>query len=164
MARSHSPRPLFKRRYRSRRILRALGAGFGPPTLQVADPRDWPLLQRFVRRQRQLVEPDLLVLASDHWNFNVRGFNPGGNHGSFFRISTHSVLMFSGTRVPPSLSIDRPYDSLSFVPTLLSLLGRPLENTWPGPVISELLSPDRTAPAQALPRPVQKPDPPNRPD
>ncbi len=43
-----------------------------------------------------LVENDLLILANDHWNFDVRGFNPGGNHGSFFRISTHSTLMLAG--------------------------------------------------------------------
>ena len=42
------------------------------------------LLRRFRLRQRRMVEPDLLVLARNYWNFNVRGFNPGGNHGSFF--------------------------------------------------------------------------------
>jgi hypothetical protein len=26
----------------------------------------------------------------------VRGFNPGGNHGSFFRVSTHSTFMVAG--------------------------------------------------------------------
>jgi hypothetical protein len=114
-----------------------------PQIFQVADQRDWPLLQRFAMRRRQLVEPDLLVLASDHWNFNVRGFNPGGNHGSFLRISTHSVFMASGGGVLPGARIDRPYDSLSFVPTLLSLLGRLPENTYPGPVISEMLSDTR---------------------
>jgi len=36
------------------------------------------------------------ALRPNHWNFDVRGFNPGGNHGSFFRISTHSTLMFAG--------------------------------------------------------------------
>jgi hypothetical protein len=48
---------------------------------------DAALLQRFKQRRRRLVEPDFLIFASDHWNFNVRGFNPGGNHGSFLRIS-----------------------------------------------------------------------------
>ena len=75
---------------------------------------------------RELTESDLSIFASDHWNFNVRGFNPGGNHGSFLRISTHSVLMAAGGGVPAGLEIDRPYDSLSLVPTLLSLLGRSL--------------------------------------
>jgi hypothetical protein len=35
------------------------------------------LLLRFSARKRQLAEPDFIVFANDHWNFNVRGFNPG---------------------------------------------------------------------------------------
>lgn len=84
------------------------------------------LLRRFATRQRALVEPDIQLVANDHWNFDVRGFNPGGNHGSFFRISTHSTLMFSGgarTGIPRATVIDEPYDSLSFVPTVLALSG-----------------------------------------
>ncbi|MDT5262100.1 MAG: hypothetical protein QOC61_1104, partial [Acidobacteriota bacterium] len=49
---------------------------------------------------------------------------PGGNHGSFFRISTHSTLMLAGgerTLIPRGLSIEEPYDSLSLMPTLLAL-------------------------------------------
>ncbi len=79
-------------------------------------------------KQRALAQADLLILANDHWNFNVRGFNPGGNHGSFFRISTHSTLMIWGgakTGVPRGRSIESPYDSLSFVPTILDLLDLP---------------------------------------
>ena len=97
------------------------------------------LVKRYALRKRELVEADMLVLASDHWNFNVRGFNPGGNHGSFFRISTHSVLMFAGgadSGIPQGLTIDDPYDSLSFVPTVLSILGRQEEAAkLPGPII-----------------------------
>ncbi|MGH9802366.1 MAG: hypothetical protein ACRD82_18535, partial [Blastocatellia bacterium] len=52
------------------------------------DSPDEKLLRRFRLRQRRLAEADLLVLANDHWNFNVRDFNPGGNHGSLFRVST----------------------------------------------------------------------------
>ena len=81
------------------------------------------------------------MLANDYWNFNVRGFNPGGNHGSFFRASTHSVLMFAGgseSGIPTGTHITEPYDSLSFVPTILQLLNRP-EPDLPGPVIKELL-------------------------
>jgi hypothetical protein len=100
-----------------------------------------------------MVEPDLLVLARNYWNFNVRGFNPGGNHGSFFSLSTRATLMFSGgseTGIPRGLLIDRPYDTLSFVPTLLALTGQlrgqdslpsPSESRFrrfPGPVIEEL--------------------------
>ena len=83
------------------------------------------------------------MLANDHWNFNVRGFNPGGNHGSFLRESTHSVLLFAGgkdTGIPAGLRVETPYDSLSFVPTILSLMGRP-EPDLPGPVIQELVEP-----------------------
>jgi len=83
----------------------------------------------------------LIVFANDHWNFNARGFNPGGNHGSFLRESTHSVLLFAGgskTGIPRGLHVTEPYDSLSFVPTVLTLMGRP-EPDLPGPVIKELL-------------------------
>jgi len=85
------------------------------------------LLLRFHQRKRRLVQADLVVFANDHWNFNIRGFNPGGNHGSFFRASTHSTLMFAGgprTGIPRGLLITEPYDSLSFVPTILSLTGQ----------------------------------------
>lgn len=113
------------------------------------------LMRDFARRKRELVEPDMLIVANDHWNFDVRGFNPGGNHGSFFRISTHSVFMLAGgpkTRIPQAIDVDAPYDSLSFVPTLLAITGNlrddsnPVPELWgkgfrpfPGPVIKELL-------------------------
>jgi hypothetical protein len=82
------------------------------------------------------------VLASNHWNFNVRGFNPGGNHGSFFRMSTHSLLMFAGgtdTGTPRGMVIEEPYDSLSFAPTLLKVAGRGGDD-MPGPVIREVVA------------------------
>ncbi len=59
-----------------------------------------PILLRFERRRRELVQADFHVFASNHWNFNSRFPNPGGNHGSFFRISTHSVWMLAGAGVP----------------------------------------------------------------
>jgi Type I phosphodiesterase / nucleotide pyrophosphatase len=99
-------------------------------------------LDSYRQRKRDLRRTDLLVLANDHWNFNVRGFNPGGNHGSFFRASTHSVLLFAGgkdTGIPAGLRVTTPYDSLSFVPTILNLMGMP-EPDLPGPVIRELLA------------------------
>ncbi len=111
-----------------------------PEPFRVADEQDWPVLRRFAARRRMLTESDLSIFASDHWNFNVRGFNPGGNHGSFLRISTHSVLMAAGSGVPAGVEVDRPYDSLSLVPTLLSLLGRSSDG-YPGPVIEEIANP-----------------------
>jgi hypothetical protein len=96
------------------------------------------LLRRFRERQRVLVESDLLILANDHWNFDVRGFNPGGNHGSFFRISTHSTFMLAGgdaTRIPRGLAVEEPYDSLSLMPTLLALTGQAVDGARPVPVL-----------------------------
>ncbi|HVF49634.1 MAG TPA: alkaline phosphatase family protein [Pyrinomonadaceae bacterium] len=131
-----------------------------PPSL---DPQeagldaDERLIRRFRRRQRQLVETDMLILANDHWNFDVRGFNPGGNHGSFFRVSTHAALMLAGgerTGIPRGLEVTEPYDSLSFVPTVLALTGqldagqRPVPVLWqqgfrtfPGRIIREIFEP-----------------------
>jgi hypothetical protein len=119
--------------------------------------RDERLLRSFRRRQRQLVETDLLIVANNHWNFDVRGFNPGGNHGSFFRVSTHSTLLFAGgerTGIPRGRVVSEPYDNLSFVPTVLALTGnlqadnRPVEalakrgfTKFPGRVIFEVAGP-----------------------
>ena len=116
---------------------------------------DERLLRRFRRKQREMVEADLLALANDHWNFDVRGFNPGGNHGSFFRASTHSTLMLWGgerTNIPQGAVVEEPYDSLSFMPTVLSLTGQlndgqvPVQVLWergfrrfPGRIIKEVL-------------------------
>jgi hypothetical protein len=113
------------------------------------------LMREFAQRKRELVEADMLIIAQDHWNFDVRGFNPGGNHGSFFRISTHSTFMVAGgtnTHVPRALNIETPYDSLSFVPTMLALTGNlrddsnPVPELWekgfrkfPGRIVRELL-------------------------
>jgi hypothetical protein len=100
--------------------------------------KDERLLRRLLRRQRENIEADILVVASDHWNFDVRGFNPGGNHGSFFRISTHSTLMLAGgdkTNLPRGAVIDEPYDSLSFVPTVLALTGNLRDDNNPIPIL-----------------------------
>jgi hypothetical protein len=99
---------------------------------------DERLIRRFRLRQRELAEADVLVLAHDHWNFDVRGFNPGGNHGSFFRISTHSTLMMAGgerTGIPRREVVEEPYDSLSFVPTVLALTGQLRDERVPTPVL-----------------------------
>jgi hypothetical protein len=106
----------------------------------------------------------MLILANNHWNFDVRGFNPGGNHGSFFRISTHATLMFAGGKdlgIPRGLAVSEPYDSLSVVPTILALTGKlqsdnqPVESLarrgfrkFPGRVIPEIGHARRGEPAQ----------------
>ena len=101
---------------------------------------DEKLLRTFHRRQRRLVECDLMVFANNHWNFDVRGFNPGGNHGSLFRISTHATLLFAGgerTGVPRGLAVTEPYDSLSVVPTILALTGRIRSDNQPDELLSK---------------------------
>ena len=98
------------------------------------------LIRRFRQRQRHLTEADLLVMANNHWNFDVRGFNPGGNHGSFFRASTNSTFMIAGgakTGIPRGLAVEQPYDSLSFVPTVLRLMGKIDEANEPTPEMRE---------------------------
>ena len=115
---------------------------------------DEKLVRAFYERQRRLVECDFMVFANNHWNFDVRGFNPGGNHGSFFRISTHSTLLFAGgerTGIPRGMAVTEPYDNLSVVPTILALTGnlesdnQPVEalakrgfSKFPGRVITEV--------------------------
>lgn len=81
------------------------------------------ILRRYEQRRRELVQADFHVFAADHWNFNVRFPNPGGNHGGFVRISTHSVWMMAGAGLPVQ-QIEQPFDSLAFTSTVLSLLGR----------------------------------------
>jgi type I phosphodiesterase/nucleotide pyrophosphatase len=88
----------------------------GPPGID-------PIMLQYERHRRQLVQADFHVFAADHWNFNVRNVNPGGNHGGFFRISTHSVWMMAGVGLPTKV-ITEPYDSLNFASTVLNLLGQ----------------------------------------
>ena len=121
---------------------------FTTPCLD-APAGDTSFIKRFQARRRQLAEPDFLIFANNHWNFNVRGFNPGGNHGSMLRISTHSVLMLAGgaeSGIPRGKVIEEPYDSLSFVPTILQLMRLPQEGpALPGRPIRELLPTKETA-------------------
>ena len=122
----------------------ALHEQFSPPLLasHSADP-DATLLARFNQRRRRLAMPDFIIFANNHWNFNVRNFNPGGNHGSFLRISTHAILLFAGgadTGIPRHLEVQEPYDSLSFVPTILDLMGMQAQAAkLPGRPIEEVL-------------------------
>ena len=100
------------------------------PVFDESEPNiseDERLIRRYRNHQRELTESDMLILANDHWNFDIRGFNPGGNHGSFFRKSTSSTFMLAGgskTGIPRGLEITEPYDSLSVMPTILRLMGR----------------------------------------
>jgi hypothetical protein len=101
---------------------------------------DEQLIRRLRLRQRALVEPDIAVIASNHWNFDVRGFNPGGNHGSFLRVSTHAVLMFAGgdrTGIPHGVVVEEPHDSLSFMPTVLALTGQADLSGQPTPALRD---------------------------
>ena len=110
------------------------GLALNEPNLSKAEQ----LSRRFTQRQRVLAEADLLVVANNHWNFDVRGFNPGGNHGSFLRVSTHSTFMLAGgdkTQLPRGVVIDEPYDSLSFMPTMLALTGNLRDDKTPVPVL-----------------------------
>ncbi len=98
------------------------------------------LLRRFRQRQRDLTQADMAVVAANHWNFNVSGFNAGGNHGSFLRVSTNSTLMFAGgskTGIPRGLLIEEPYDNLSFMPTVLRLMGKVDDQGRPTPELQE---------------------------
>jgi hypothetical protein len=122
----------------------ALREQFLPPAVAPHnDDADSALLARFNQRRRRLAEPDFLIFANDHWNFNVRNFNPGGNHGSFLRASTHAVLLFAGgadTGIPRHQQVPQPYDSLSFVPTILDLMDMHAEAAQlPGRPIQEVL-------------------------
>ena len=113
---------------------------FGPFSNPENLSNDEKLIYRFRRRQRAATEADMLVMANNHWNFDVRGFNPGGNHGSFFRVSTNSTFMIAGgkkTNVPRGLNVEEPYDSLSFVPTILRLMGKVDDKDAPVPNLSE---------------------------
>ncbi|MEO8026907.1 MAG: alkaline phosphatase family protein [Bryobacteraceae bacterium] len=103
------------------------------------EENDIDLLKRITVRRSQLRETDMLVFAREHWNFNVRGFNPGGNHGSLFRISTHSVWMMAGPDLPHAVRIEEPYDSLSFLPTILRLIGKQPLRPLAGRPVDEIL-------------------------
>ena len=123
---------------------------------------DDKMIARLRGRQRRLTEADMLILANNHWNFDVRGFNPGGNHGSFFRVSTNSTFMIAGgakTGIPRGFAVETPYDGMSFMPTILRLMGKIDERNqpvpelaqrgfrrFPGRVIGEITGPENTSP------------------
>ncbi|MEO7649423.1 MAG: hypothetical protein ABIZ80_03070, partial [Bryobacteraceae bacterium] len=99
------------------------------------------VLDRFHEGERRSAMPDLLVVAREFWNFNVRSYNPGGNHGSFFRGASQATWVIGGgasTGIPRGLRISEPYDALSFVPTLRRLANLGDDASLAGPVVSEL--------------------------
>lgn len=130
-------------------LFRAPEPGVPAWAASLAEP-DRARVMELIRKRRLLTRPDIEVFASDHWNFNARNFNSGGNHGSFLRASTHSVLMFSGgdqTGIPKGLSVTEPYDSLALVPTVLELMKRSSPAPPPaGQPIRELTGAPPTAP------------------
>lgn len=109
----------------------ALHEYFDTSYLSVLDPLpdeapDEVLLKRFLKRRRLNSRHDLEVFANNLWNFNIRDFNPGGNHGGLRRSSTRSVLMMWGgreIRLKSGYRVITPYDSLMVVPTLMELVG-----------------------------------------
>ena len=95
--------------------------------------------------RRGLVETDLPGSPANHWNFNVRSFNPGGNHGGFSRIHPRGVDAgrWRGSGDQPRCPIEEPYDTLSLVPTVLRLMGRE-EPKLPGIQIREAFNLEQT--------------------
>lgn len=89
--------------------------------------RDLRLARRLELRKRDGMEFDMFVCAAPHWNFDLKDFNPGGNHGSFRRESMRAVLWMRGgaaTRVHAGpLVVSEPYDGLDFAPTALEAAG-----------------------------------------
>jgi hypothetical protein len=111
------------------------------PTETMGLTADQQLVRRFRERQRSLAEADMLIMASEFWNFDVKGFNPGGNHGSFFRKSTNSTFMLAGgdlTGIPRGLRVEEPYDNLSVLPTIFRLMGRVDAENRPDAALSSI--------------------------
>jgi hypothetical protein len=122
----HTEREWFSAIYRCRYSNAVIGITeeLRPPESVLPSTASTTPMGRLELRRRDLVQADFHVFAADHWNFNVRNFNPGGNHGSFLRISTHSVWMMAGGPVSAARHIEEPCDSLNFGSTLLHLLGK----------------------------------------
>jgi hypothetical protein len=123
----HSEREWFEAIYRCQYSNGVVGITeeLRPPAEALPHSNPPTLMDRLEIRRRNLVQADFHVFAADHWNFNVRNFNPGGNHGSFFRISTHSVWMMAGKGIPEGKKVEQPYDSLNFGSTVLQIVGKP---------------------------------------
>lgn len=92
-----------------------------------ATQADDKLLLRFERRRRDAVATDLFLHAAPHWNFDLKDFNAGGNHGGFGRSSMHTVFWIRGgaqTRIQAGpIAVQAPYDGLDVAPTLMEASG-----------------------------------------
>lgn len=129
---------------------------FDEATARASDP-DTRLLLRFERRRRDAVAPDLFLHASPHWNFDLKDFNAGGNHGGFAHESMHGVLWLRGgvrTRlIAGPAVIERTCDGLDVAPTLLEAGGMTTSGvltddlrrggfrTFPGRIVREAFRP-----------------------
>jgi hypothetical protein len=100
---------------------------------------DARLLRRLELRRRDAAMPDLFVHAAPHWNFDVKDFNPGGNHGGFGRQSMHAVFWIRGgerTGVAAGpLAVATPYDGLDFAPTILEAAGVTVNGRLPAELV-----------------------------
>lgn len=101
---------------------------------------DERLVRRFELRRRDAAMGDIFLEAAPHWNFDVKDFNPGGNHGGFGRQSMHAVFWMHGgpeTRVVPGpLVVAAPYDGLDFAPTVFEAAGVTTNGALPVELIS----------------------------
>ena len=80
------------------------------------------LRTEFELSRRLAMESDLFVAASRLWNFDLKDFNPYGNHGGFRRQSMHALFWLHGgrrTRIAKGpLVVAPPFDALDVAPTL----------------------------------------------
>lgn len=129
---------------------------FEEATARTSDS-DARLLLRFERRRRDSVAPDLFLHASPHWNFDLKDFNAGGNHGGFAHESMHGVLWLRGGALTRLITgpavIERPCDGLDVAPTLLEAGGMTTRGvltedlrrggfrTFPGRIVQEAFRP-----------------------
>jgi hypothetical protein len=80
------------------------------------------LRTEFELARRLAMESDVFVAASPLWNFDLKDFNPYGNHGGFRRQSMNALFWLHGgpeTRVSPGPRlVTTPFDALDVAPTL----------------------------------------------
>ena len=118
-------------------------------------------MKEFARRKRELVEPDMLIVAKITGILTCAASIPAAITARFSacqRIHFHDRRGDRRPRFHKLSTSTTPYDSLSFVPTLLALTGNlrddnnPVPELWekgfrkfPGHVVKELFPalPDR---------------------